>query len=85
MSRISAILHIAYSTLKIISSLLVVWIAVTWNARKARKSFEAEIMKAGVSKEDAQKLSECFMDFKDQIKNIMKKPFSSERKYWKIR
>jgi len=83
MSRVLAILRITYSILKIIGSLLSTWIVVSWNIRKARKSFEAEMMKVGVSKEDAQKLSECFVVLKDQIKSLMKSPVSLERKYLK--
>ena len=83
MSRVLAILRITYSILKIIGSLLSTWIVVRWNIRKARKSFEAEMMKVGVSKEDAQKLSECFVVLKDQIKSLMKSPVSLERKYLK--
>ena len=83
MSRVLAILRITYSILKIIASLLSAWAVVSWNVRKARKSFEAEMMKVGVSKEDAQKLSECFVVLKDQIKSLMKSPVSLERKYLK--
>ena len=81
MSRVLAVLRIAYSILKIIGSLLTAWIVVSWNIRKARRSFEAEMIKAGVSKEDARKLSECFVVLKDQIKSLMKSPVSLERKY----
>ncbi|HIE19183.1 TPA: hypothetical protein EYP75_05595, partial [Candidatus Bathyarchaeota archaeon] len=60
MSRVLAILRITYSILKIIGSLLSAWVIIKWNVRKARKSFEKEMMKAGVSREDAEKLSEFF-------------------------
>jgi len=85
MSRVSALLRIAYSILKIVGSLLSAWILISWNVRKARRSFEAEMMKAGVSKEDAQKLSECFVILKDQMKSLMKSPMSLEIKYLKKR
>jgi len=81
MSRVLAILRITYSILKIIASLLSAWAVVSWNVRKARKSFEAEMMKAGVSKEDAEKLSECFVVLKSQIKSLMKIPLSLGRKH----
>ena len=85
MSRVSALLRIAHSILKILGSLLSAWILISWNVRKARRSFEAEMMKAGVSKEDAQKLSECFVILKDQMKSLMKSPMSLEIKYLKKR
>jgi len=83
MSRALSILRIIYSILKIIGSFLSAWAVVSWNVRKARKAFEAEMMKVGVSKEDAQKLSECFVVLKDQMKSLIKSPVSLERKYWK--
>ena len=81
MSRVLAILRITYSILKIIGSLLSTWIVVSWNIRKARKSFEAEMMKVGVSKEDAQKLSEFFVVLEGQIKSCMKAPIGLRKRY----
>ncbi len=78
MSRASALLRVAYSILKILGSLLSTWILIRWNVRKARRSFEAEVMKAGVSKEDAQKLSECFVVLKNQI-SLTKNFFSLKK------
>jgi len=80
MSRVLSILRITYSALKIIGGLLLAWIIVSWNVRKARKSFEAEVMKVGVSKEVAQKLSECFVVLENQVRSFMKRPISLERK-----
>jgi len=81
MRRVLAILRVTYYILKIIGSLLLTWIIVSWNIRNARRSFEAEMTKVGVSKEDAQKLSECFMVLKKQIKNLMESSISLERIY----
>jgi len=81
MSRVLAILRITYSILKIIGSLLSAWLVIKWNVRKARKSFEEELMKAGVSKEDAQKLSECFVVLEGQIKSLVKIPFGLRKIY----
>jgi len=74
MSKVLTILRVTYSILKIIGSLLLAWAVIKWNVRKARRSFENEMMKAGVSKEDARKLSECFVVLEDQVKNLMKAP-----------
>jgi len=59
-----------------IGSLISAWIIIKWNVRKARKSFEHEMMKVGVSKEDARKLSECFIILEGQLKSLIKTPFS---------
>jgi len=81
MSRVLAILRITCSILKIIGSLLSAWAVVKWNVRKARKSFEEEMMKAGISKEDAQKISEFFVVLEGQIKSCMKAPIGLRKRY----
>jgi len=81
MNRALAILRIAYSILKIIGSLLSAWIVIKWNVRKARKSFEDEMIKAGVSKEDARRLSEFFAVLEGQINSLMKAPISLRERY----
>ena len=58
---------------------------ISWNVRGARRSFEDELIRVGVSKEDAEKLSECFVDLKNQIKDLMKSPFSFGMGSWKSR
>ena len=58
---------------------------VSWYVRRARRSFEGELIRVGVSKEDAEKLSECFVDLKNQIKDLMKSPFSFGTGSWKSR
>lgn len=81
MSRVLAILRITYSILKIIGSLLSAWVIIKWNVRKARKSFEKEMMKAGVSREDAEKLSEFFAVLDGQIKSLVKIPIGLRKRY----
>jgi len=76
MGRVLTILRITYSILKIIGGLLSAWVFIKWNVRKARKSFEKEIMKVGISKEDARNLSECFVVLERQIKSFVKAPIS---------
>jgi len=44
MGRVLTVLRITYSILKIIGGLLSAWVFIKWNVRKARKSFEKEIM-----------------------------------------
>jgi len=85
MKRGLAILRIIFFIFKIIGSLIFVWIMISWHVRRARRSFEDELMKAGVSKEDAQRLSRCFVDLKDQMKTMMKSPFSFGRELLKSR
>jgi len=81
MKRLLAIFSITYSLLKIMGTLLVAWLSLGWNVRKARKSFEAELMKEGISKKDAKRLSEYYLMLKNQMLSMMKSSFSIRRKY----
>jgi len=81
MKRLLAIFSITYSLLKIMGTLLVAWLSLGWNVRKARKSFEAELMKEGISKKDAERLSEYYLMLKNQMLSMMKSSFSIRRKY----
>jgi len=79
MGRVLAVLGIAYSILRLVGSLLLAWLTLSWNVRKARRSFEAELRKEGVSKEDARRLSECYSVLKDQMLDTVKSSFSMRR------
>jgi len=81
MKRLLAIFSITYSLLKIMGTLSVAWLSLGWNVRKARKSFEAELMKEGISKKDAKRLSEYYLMLKNQMLSMMKSSFSIRRKY----
>jgi len=61
------VLGIAHSLLKLTGSLLSTWLTLGWKVRKARKAFEAELRREGISQNEASRLSECYSDLKDQI------------------
>ncbi len=45
--------------------LLWIWLTVDWKIRKARRSFEGEIVRYGVSEHDAKKLSAQYVTLKN--------------------
>lgn len=47
--------------------LLWVWMTLDWKVRKARRAFERELVKHGISKEDARQLSKQIKTAKDDI------------------
>jgi len=47
MHRVLGILRIAWSIFKIAFILLFIWAIMKWNVRKARKSLERELIRAG--------------------------------------
>lgn len=44
--------------------------------RKTRKAFEKQLVAAGMSKEDAERLSACFLDLKNSVTSMLKQGIS---------
>jgi len=72
MGRIISILQIAYFIFRIILCLLSSWISIKWKVRKARRAFEREVVKHGISKEEARRLSEVFTALEKQLRDAVK-------------
>jgi len=55
-------------------SLSLFWMYLTLGRRvgKARKAFEKQLVRQGMSKEDARRLSSCFEDLKNNITGMLK-------------
>ena len=50
------------------------WIYLTlgWRVRKTRRAFEKQLVLQGMSKEDAQRLSRCFMELKNSMTSMLR-------------
>lgn len=70
-----AIVSTALSIVSILSSLLLLWLSLGWRVRKTRKAFEKELVKQGMSKEDAKRLSAHYKILKDQIVSTVTRSF----------
>jgi hypothetical protein len=55
-------------------SLVLFWMYLTLGRRvsKTRRAFEEQLVRQGMSKEDARKLSSCFENLKDSITSTLK-------------
>jgi len=53
-------------------SLLWMYLTLGRRVRKTRRAFEKQLMRQGMSKQDAQRLSACFEDLKDNITGMLK-------------
>ena len=55
-------------------SLNLLWVYLTLGSRvnKTRRAFEKQLMQQGMSKEDAQRLSACFEDLKNNMTDMIK-------------
>ena len=69
MGRIISILQIAYFIFRIILCLLSSWISIKWKVRRARRAFEEEAVKHGISREEARRLSEVFTALERQLRD----------------
>ena len=69
----------SYYILKMSGSLLTAWLTLGWHVRRARKSFEKQLIKGGMAREDAEQISEVYSDFKDQMMGAVKGAFSKVR------
>jgi hypothetical protein len=61
-----------------------VWLFFTLDSRvrKTRNAFEAELIQQGMSKKDAQRLSLCFEDLKNDITDTLKQGITSGMGAW---
>ena len=71
MVKIQSILSIVASIVKIAGSLLILWATFGWKVRKTRRAFERELIKKGMSKENARELSAHYKVLKDQLMSTL--------------
>ena len=62
-----------------IMALNLLWMYVTLGrrVRKTRRAFEKQLVQQGMSKQDAQRLSACYEDLKDNITGMLKQGITS--------
>jgi hypothetical protein len=58
-------------------SLLWMYLTLGRRVRKTRKAFETQLIQQGMSKQDAQRLSACYEDLKDNITGMLKQGITS--------
>jgi len=64
-----------------ILGLNLLWMYVTLDrrVRKTRRAFEKQLMQQGMSKQDAQQLSTCYEDLKNNITGLLKQKITTMR------
>jgi len=67
-SIISLVLHAT----RLLLGLLALWLSFGWRVRRARKAFEKELVKMGMAKKDAKKLSAWYSKLKNDIMQTVK-------------
>ena len=71
MVRIRTVLSITTSIVRILGSLFALWVTFDWKVRKTRRAFERELVKQGMSKENARKISANYKVLKDQLTSTL--------------
>lgn len=67
MVRIRTILSVTASIARILGSLFALWVTFDWKVRKTRRAFERELVKQGMSKENARIISANYKILKEQL------------------
>ncbi|MEM3578853.1 MAG: hypothetical protein QXL54_01345 [Candidatus Bathyarchaeia archaeon] len=70
--KLRSIINIVLHSTLLLLNLLVLWLSFGWKVRKARKAFEKELVKAGMAKRDAEKLSAWYLKLKKDITQAVK-------------
>ncbi|MEM2420032.1 MAG: hypothetical protein QXL38_03490 [Candidatus Bathyarchaeia archaeon] len=70
--KLRSVIGIILHATRLLLSLLFLWLSFGWKVRKARKAFEKELVKAGMAKKDARKLSEWYSKLKNDITQTAK-------------
>ena len=76
--KISTIIKAGLHLFKLVLNLIFIWLTLGWKVRKARKTFENELVKSGMPKEVAKKLGKKYSSVKDEV---MKQLWSSAKKF----
>jgi len=70
--KIRSILDAGLAITYLSFSLLVLWLSLGWRVRKARKAFERQLIRQGMSKKDARRLSAQFLQLKNKLMSALK-------------
>ena len=63
----------------VVLNLLWVYVTLGRRVRKTRRAFEKQLMQQGMSKQDAQRLSSCYEDLKNNITGMLKQGIATMR------
>lgn len=58
---------------RLLSSLFLIYLTLGWKVRKARKAFERELIKQGMPKENAKRMSTKYAALKDEALSTLKR------------
>jgi hypothetical protein len=70
--KISSVISAGLSLIRLLVDLVALWLTLGWKVRKARKAFEKQLIKQGMAKKDAKRLSAQYSKLKNDIMSTIK-------------
>jgi hypothetical protein len=70
--KVQSIIIAGLSLIRLLLSLFALWLTLGWKVRKTRRAFEKQLIRQGMAKKDAKKLSAQYSKMKNEIINSLK-------------
>jgi hypothetical protein len=70
--KISSIISAGVSLIHLLLSLFVLWLTLGWKVRRTRRAFEKQLIRQGMAKKDAKRLSIQYSKMKNEIMNTLR-------------
>ena len=70
--KVQGIIIAGLSLIRLLLSLFALWLTLGWKVRKTRRAFEKQLIRQGMAKKDAKKLSAQYSKMKNEIMNTLK-------------
>jgi hypothetical protein len=70
--KIRSIITAGLYVIRLFFSLFTLWVTLGWKVRKTRKAFEKQLIRQGMTKKDAKRLSTQYSKLKDEMMSMLK-------------
>ena len=70
--KIQSVIIAGFSLIRLLLSLFVLWLTFGWKVRKTRRAFEKQLIRQGMAKKDAKRLSAQYSKMKNEIMNVFR-------------
>jgi hypothetical protein len=71
--KIRSIVSIVLNSTHLLLSLFALWLTLGWQVRRTRRAFEKQLIRQGMAKKDAKRLSVQYSKMKNEIMNTLKR------------
>jgi hypothetical protein len=71
--KISNVVSMGLNLSYLLFTLFALWLTLDWQVRRTRRAFEKQLIRQGMAKKDAKRLSFQYSKMKDDIMNTLKR------------